>query len=147
MADDDRPRVGLDNPLRSGLGPVAEPYPPAVRAALHQGGRGRGIGPGGGAIRGGCRGPANRLGLGGYRFGEGPHDLAQRAADQAGGIARVVMAVEHGHYQAESLGGGEHQGCKPQAAADSVAALAPAGRFDRDAGLAEDAGVPAGGPL
>ena len=57
------------------------------------------------------------------------------------------MAVEHGHDQAESLGGGEHQRRKPQAAADSVATVRPACRFDREAGFAEDADVPAGGPL
>ena len=106
-----------------------------------------GIGPGGGAVRRRRRGPADRLSLGGHRLRECPHDLAQRAADQAGRIARVVMAVEHGHDQAESLGGGEHQRRQPQAAADPVAAVGPADRLDRDAGLAQDADVPAGGPL
>jgi hypothetical protein len=101
----------------------------------------------GAVVRGRGRGPADRLGLRGHRLREGPDDLAQRAADRVGGIARVVMAVEHGHDQAESLGGGEHQRREPQAAADPVAAVGPADRFDRDAGLAQDADVPAGGPV
>jgi len=58
-----------------------------------------------------------------------------------------VVAVEHGHDQAEGLGGAEHQGRKPQAAAEAVAAVGPTDGLDRDAGLAEDADVPPGGPL
>ncbi len=36
VADHDRPRVHLAGPLRAGLGAVADPHPPALRAGLHQ---------------------------------------------------------------------------------------------------------------
>ena len=106
-----------------------------------------GIGPGGSAVRGGRRGPADRLGLGGHRLRQRPHELAEGAADRVGGVARVVVAVEHGHDQAEGLRGAEHQGREPEAAAEPVAAVRPADGLDRDAGLAEDADVAPGGPL
>lgn len=79
--------------------------------------------------------------------GRGPDDLAQRGADQAGGIARVVMTVEHGHDQAECLCGAEHQRRQPQAPADTVAAVGAPHRLDRDASLAQDRDVPAGGAV
>ena len=58
-----------------------------------------------------------------------------------------MVAVEHGHDQAEGLGGAEHQRRQPQATADAVAAVGPTDGLDRDAGLAEDADVAPGGPL
>jgi hypothetical protein len=58
-----------------------------------------------------------------------------------------MVAVEHGHDQAEGLGGAEHQGREPQAAADAVAAEGTTDGLDRDAGLAEDADVPPDRPL
>ena len=147
VPDDDRPRVDLGDPLGPGLGAVVEPDPAAVRAGLHQGGRGRGVRPGGGAVGGRRGGPADRLGLRGHRLRQRPDDLAERAADRVGRVAGVVVAVEHGHDQAERLGGAEHQRRQPQAAADPVAAVRPADRLDRDAGLAQDGDVAAGGPL
>ncbi len=106
-----------------------------------------GIGPGGGAVGSGRRGPADGLGLGGHRLRQCPHDLAERAADRVGWIARVVVAVEHGHDQAEGLGGAEHQRREPQAATESIAAVGPADGLDRDAGLPQDGDIPPGGPL
>ena len=99
------------------------------------------------AVGGGRRAPAYRLGLGRHRLRQRPHDLAERAADRVGGIAGVVVTVEHGHHQAERLGGAEHQRREPQAAADAVAAVRPAHGLDRDAGLAQDGDVPPGGAL
>ncbi len=58
-----------------------------------------------------------------------------------------MVTVEHGHHQAEGLGGGEHQRRESQAAADAVAAVRPPHGLDRDAGLAQDGDVPPGGPL
>ncbi len=106
-----------------------------------------GVGPGSGTVGSGRRGPPDGLGLGGHRLRECPHDLAERAADGVGGIARVVVAVEHGHDQAERLGGGEHQRRKPETAAEAIAAVRPAHGLDRDARLAQDADVPPGGAV
>jgi hypothetical protein len=117
------------------------------RAGLHEGGRRRGVGSGGGAVGGGRRCPPDRLGLRGHRFGEGAHDLAERAADRVGGIARIVVAVEHSHHQAKGLGRGEDQRRQSQTTADAVAAVGPTGGLDRDAGVAKDADVAPGGPL
>jgi hypothetical protein len=58
-----------------------------------------------------------------------------------------VVAVEHGHDQAQGLGGGEHQRRDPHTAPEAVAAVRASHRLDRDAGLAEDADVPPGGAL
>jgi len=38
VTDDDRPWIGFDDPLRAGLGTVAEPHPPVIRAGLHESG-------------------------------------------------------------------------------------------------------------
>ena len=146
VPDDERPRVDLRDPLRPGLGAVAEPHPSPVGAGLHQGARRPGVGAGGGPVGGGCRAPAYRLGLGRHRLRQRPHDLAERTADRVGGIAGVVVTVEHGHHQAERLGGAEHQRREAQAAADAVAAVRPALGLDRDAGLAQDARRTAGPP-
>ncbi len=104
VPDDQRPRVDLGDPLRPGLGPVADPHPSPVGAGLDQDARRPGVGAGGGAVGSGRGAPAYRLGLGRHRLGQRPDDLAERAADRVGGIARVVVAVEHGHHQAEGLG-------------------------------------------
>ena len=79
--------------------------------------------------------------------GQCPHELAERAADRVGGIAHVMVAVEHGHDQSEGLGGAEHQRRQPETATHAVAAVRSAGRLDRDAGLAKDADVAPGRPL
>ena len=147
VAHDDGPRVDLHQPLRPGLGAVAEPHLPVVRTCLDEGGGGAGVGPDGGAVRGRCSRLADGLGLSGHRRRKHPHDLAERAADRVGGVARVVVAVEHGHHQAEGLGGAEHQGREPEPAARAVAAVAPTDRLDRDAGLAQDGDVPPGRPF
>ncbi len=57
------------------------------------------------------------------------------------------MAVQHGHDQAESLGGAERQGRKPQTPADAVATIRTADGLDRDAGLPQDGDVPARGTV
>jgi hypothetical protein len=147
VAHDDRPRIDLADPLGAGFGPIAEPDPPAVRAGLHERCRGLRVGPGGRAVGHRPGGQADGLRLGRHRLRERTHDLAERAAHQAGGITRVVVAVEHGHDQAEGLGGAEHQRRQPQAAAEAVAAVGPADGFDRDLRLAQDADVAPGRPL
>ena len=147
VPDDQRPRVDLGDPLRPGLGPVADPHPSPVGAGLDQDARRPGSGRAAARSGAGAVLPADRLGLGRDRLRQRPDDLAERAADRVGGIARVVVAVEHGHHQAEGLGGAEHQRRQAQAAADPVAAVRSAHRLDRDAGLAQDADVPPGGPL
>ena len=131
--------------------PASERYPSAPGGDPSRPGRESVVVPGSGraAARSGAgrRGPADRLGLGGHRLRQRPHDLAKRAADRIGRVARVVMAVEHRHHQSECLGGAEHQGWQPQAAADTVAAVGPTHRVDRNSGLAKDADVAAGGAL
>jgi len=57
------------------------------------------------------------------------------------------MTVQHGHDQAEGLGGGEHQWWEPKAPTDAVAAVAPTNGLDRHTGLPQDPDVPPGGPL
>ena len=112
-------------------------------------GRGRaGVRPGGSGVRGG-RG--------------GPPDAPRPARPTASGRARmilpsapptsvaaspgVVVAVEHGHHQAECFCGAEHQRRKSQAAADPVAAVAARGRLRSGrrlhAGCRRSAGRPA----
>ena len=142
MAHDDRPRVDVDEPLRPGLRAVVEARLTLLGAGLHQGARRRGVGPRGTPVGGGCRGTTDGLGLRGHRLRQGPHDLAQRAADGVLRVAGVVVAVEHCHDQAEGLGGAERQGRKPQAAADAVTAVRAAEGLDGDACLAEDDDVP-----
>jgi len=93
VAYDDRPRVDLGDPLRAGLGAIAEPHPSLVGAGLYQGTRRPGVGAGGGAVGGGRRAPAYRLGLGAHRLRQRPHDLAERAADRVGGIAGAAGCV------------------------------------------------------
>ena len=109
MAHDDRPRVHLSDPLRPGFGTIGEPNPAMARAGLHESGRGRWVGPGRGAIGDGCRRPTDGLGLGGHWLRKCPHDLAERTADRIGRIARVVVAVENCHDQAEGFRRAEHQ--------------------------------------
>ncbi len=145
MADDDGPRLDVAGPFPAGLGAVAEADPPVVGAGVHEGGGGVGVRPRGRGVRRGRGGPPDGLGLRGDRLGERLHDLAERAADQGRGIAGVVVAVEHGHDQAEGLGGAERQRRQPQAASDPVAAVGPADGDDRDPGLPQDADVAPGG--
>ena len=147
VPDDDRPRVDLGAPLRAGLRPVAQPDPAVLRARLHQRGGDLRVGPGGGAVRGRRGRHPDRLGLPGHRLGQRAQQLAQGAADRVRGVGGLVVAVEHGHHQPERLGRGEHQRRQPDAATDPVAAVPAADRLDRDAGLAQDADVAAGGPL
>ena len=54
VADDDRPRVDLGDPLRAGLGAVADPHPAPVGAGLHQDARRPGVGAGGGPVGAGA---------------------------------------------------------------------------------------------
>ncbi len=117
------------------------------RAGLDEGGGDVGARPGGAAVgdRGG--GLANAVGLGRDRLRQRSHDLAERAADEAGRIVGVVVAVEDRHHQAQGLGRAEHQRRQAKAAPDAVAAVGAAHGFDRDAGLAKDGDVAAGGAL
>jgi hypothetical protein len=103
------PRVDLDVPFRPGLGSIVEPYSSPVGASLHERARRTGVGAGCAEVRRGRRAAAHCLGLGCHGLRQCPDDLPERVADRVGGIAGVVVAVEHGHHQAECLGGGEHQ--------------------------------------
>jgi hypothetical protein len=147
VAHDDGPRVDLHRPLRPRLGSVAESNPAMARACLHEDGRGRRVGPGRESVGGGCGGSAHGLGLGGHGLRERAHQPAERAADRVGGIAGVVVAIEHGHDQSDRLGGIEHQRRQPKTPADPVAAVTSADRLDRDTGLAKHADVAPGGPF
>src|SRR5215472_2065483 len=147
MPDDDRPRVGLRAPLRSGLGAVVQPERAVLRAGLDQRRSRLWVRPGGTAVGGWRRRAADRLSLGGDRLGKGPHYLAERAADRVGWVAGIVMAIEHSHDQAKSLGSGEHQRSQPQAAADVITPVGTAHRLDRYVDLAEYADIAPGGPV
>jgi len=147
VTDDDRPRVDVHDPLGTGLGPVNDPHRAVIRAGLHERGRRGRVGSGGGAVGGGCRGPADGIDLRRDRLRECPDDLAQRAADRVGGIADVVVAVEHSHDQSEGLGRGEHQRREPDAAAEAKAAVGTTDGFDRDAGFTKDPDVPPSRPF
>ncbi len=78
---------------------------------------------------------------------EGADDLAEPGPDGVLVVRGGVPAVEDRHHEAERLGGAEHQGRQPHPAAEPVAAVGPAHRLDRDAGLAQDRDVAAGGPV
>ena len=91
--------------------------------------------------------PAHGSGLPADVLWQRPDDLAQGGTDRIVGIRGCVAAIEHGHDEAERLGGTEYQRRQPDATADPVAAVGPAGRLHGDAGLAQNRDVAACGPF
>lgn len=80
-------------------------------------------------------------------LGEDAQDLGEGRADRLGRVGRTPVSLEHGHDEAERLGGREHQRRESQASADAVAAVRAGDRLDGQVGLAEDGDVAAGGAL
>src|SRR3984957_1788004 len=142
---DDGPRVNVLGPSPARLASVADAHLTLGRDGGNQSARRLHARPRRPAVGHGAGMPAHGSGLMADVLRQGPDDLAERGADRIVGIRGGVAAVEHGHDQAEGLGGAEQQRRAPGGAAEPVAAEGSGGRLHGDLGLAQDRDVAARG--